>query len=128
MDSREGAQDTGSRVAEAMFVQPGCPLSGRTGDGGIAVDRDEEARNGPFGGVAEGIRALSTGEGAREGTAEVSHLGPIGGHTPRSQVTSSNAQCRGRSQEACRTGGKTMPSEKNLHWRQKKVPVVSLVA
>lgn len=100
MDSREGAQDTGSRVAQAMFVRPGRPLSGRTGDGGIAVDGDEEAGNGRSGAVAEGMKALSTGERAREGTAEVSHPGPIGGHTPRSQVTSSNAQCKGRSEEA----------------------------
>lgn len=45
MDSQEGAQDTGNRVAEAVFVRPGRPLSGRTGDGGIAVDGDEEAGN-----------------------------------------------------------------------------------
>lgn len=33
-------------MAEAVFVHPGRPLSGRTGDGGIAVDGDEEAGNG----------------------------------------------------------------------------------
>lgn len=130
MDSGGGAQDTASRVAEAMFVRPGRPLSCRTGDGGIAVDGDEEAGNGRSGGVAEGIRALGTGEGAREGTAEVSYPGPIGGHSPHRHVTSSNAQCKGRSGEAGqgRTGGRAMPSEKNLHWQQKKVSVVSHVA
>lgn len=33
-------------MAEAVFVRPGRSLSGRTGDGGIAVDGDEEAGNG----------------------------------------------------------------------------------
>lgn len=50
--------------------------------------------------VQQKERALSTGEGAREGTAEVSYPGPIGGYTPHRHVTSSNAQCKGRSEEA----------------------------
>lgn len=117
-------------MAEAVFVRPGRPLSGRTGDGGIAVDGDEEAGNGGSGSAAEGIRALGTGEEAHEGTAEVSYPGPTGGHTLRSHVTSSNAQCEGHRGEAWhgKTGGKAMPSGKNLHWQQKKVSVVSLVA
>lgn len=117
-------------MAEAVFVHPGRPLSGRTGNGGIAVDGDEEAGNGGSGSAAEGIRALGSGEAAHEGTAEVSYPGPTGGHTLHSHVTSSNTQCEGHSGEAWhgRTGGRVMPSEKNLHWQQKKVSVVSLAA